>query len=49
MPCKGNCAVSQKELKLDRLIQELRCAVTEGLCHQYILGLIIAIEVLREE
>ena len=49
MPCKGKCVVNLKEVQLDRIINELRCAVMEGQCHQYILGLVITIELLREE
>jgi hypothetical protein len=46
MPCKHDCP---KAKALDKLISELRNATNEGQCHQYLMGIIIAIEILRED
>lgn len=49
MTCKGQCAATLRTCKVDKLLSELRNAIDEGQCHQYLMGLVIAIEILREE
>ena len=49
MTCKGKCREEFLEKKLSSLISELRNATDENATHDYLLGLIIAIEILREE
>lgn len=38
-----------KQKALNKLLEELRYAILDGQNHQYLLGLIISIEILRDE